>query len=757
MKEKPVLLVVDDLSQNIELLEAHLEPQGYDILKAANGKEALEKLSSNQIDLVLLDVMMPGMNGFEVLEKLRADKKTERIPVIMITVLKEAEERIKAVEAGCDDFISKPFDKHELLVRVKSLLRIKFMNDEVNDAHEFAESVINTVREPLIALDQDLRVVTASRSFYEFFKVTPEETVGQLIYDLGNKQWDIPKLRELLETILPQKATFDNYEVEHNFATIGRRVMLLNARQIKRGTGKERIILLAIEDITERKRLEDLLKDSEERYRRIFETASDGIVLLEKGEGTIVRSNQAVDKMFGYPEEECVGKKLTDIGVSIDMSDFPAIMQALDKQGIINYADVPVKTKAGKDIYTDIYMVDRAKLAQCNIRDVTKHKKLEEQLRQSQKMEAIGLLAGGIAHDFNNILSAIVGYAYLLQTKMRGDDPLRENVDQILVSTDRAAEVTHSLLAFSRKQVLNPKPVNLNAIMERFVKLLSRLLGEDIELSTSFVDKDLISMAEAGQIEQVLLNLATNARDAMPQGGRLSLDTQLVELDDAFIRLHGYGEPGMYAAISVSDTGSGMEKETVAQIFEPFFTTKEVGKGTGLGLAIVYGIIKQHNGYVTVYSEPGKGTTFRIYLPTIKATEEILVNTAAEPLPSHGDETILVAEDDSVLRKLFSTVLQAYGYTVILAEDGEEAIRLFINNKDIIHLVMLDMIMPKKSGKEAYDKIKELDPDMKILFTSGYTADRIDKDSMLKEGFHFIMKPVSPKDLLKKIREILDR
>ncbi len=385
MKYKPVILVVDDQAQNIALLEAHLIPQGYEVVKAASGEEALEKLSGNQVDLVLLDVMMPRMSGIEVLEKLRADKRTRRIPVVMITVLKETKDRVKAIEAGCDDFISKPFDKHELLSKVKSLLRIKFLNDEVDEAREYAESIINTVREPLIALDQDLRVVTASRSFYEVFKVTPKETVEQLIYDLGNKQWDIPKLRELLENILPQKATFDNYEVEHDFATIGRRIMLLNARQIQRGRGKERIILLAIEDITERKRLEDLLSESEERYRRIFETASDGIVLLEKREGNIAHVNPAAEKMLGYSKEECIGKNLQDIGVSLDMSDFPTIMQTLNKSGIINYEDVRVKTKAGQYIDTDIYMVDRARLAQCNIRDVTERKKLEEQLLEAHK------------------------------------------------------------------------------------------------------------------------------------------------------------------------------------------------------------------------------------------------------------------------------------------------------------------------------------------------------------------------------------
>jgi PAS domain S-box-containing protein len=252
-------------------------------------------------------------------------------------------------------------------------------------AQEYGESIINTVREPLIALDQDLRVVSVSRSFYEVFKVNPKETVGQLIYDLGNKQWDIPKLRELLETVLPEKATFDNYEVEHDFATIGRRIMLLNARQIKRAFGKERIILLAIEDITERRRLEILLSESEERYRRLFETANDGILLLEKSEGNITHANPAVTAMLGYSKEECIGNKLQNIGFSHDMGDFHEIMHTLDRSGIIYYDDVPIKTKAGQTFYVDIYLVDRARLVQCNIRDITERKQAEEALRKSER------------------------------------------------------------------------------------------------------------------------------------------------------------------------------------------------------------------------------------------------------------------------------------------------------------------------------------------------------------------------------------
>jgi PAS domain S-box-containing protein len=301
-------------------------------------------------------------------------------------------------------------------------------------SQEFSDSVIDTVREPLIILDQDLRVVNAGRSFYKFFKVVPEETVGQLIYDLGNKQWDIPKLRELLETILPQKATFDDYEVEHDFAAIGRRTMLLNARQIKRESGREKIILLAIEDITERKQLEEMLEASEERFRRLFETASDGIVLIEKREGKITHANPATETLLGYNKKESIGNKLQDIGVSLDMEDFQAIMETLNKNGIINYKDIQVKTKSGQSIDTDIYLVDRAKLVQCNIRDITDRKQQEKELLRANKL-------------LNSIVENIPDMIFLKDSK-----ELR------FVRFNRAGE---NLLGYSREELLGKSDYDL--------------------------------------------------------------------------------------------------------------------------------------------------------------------------------------------------------------------------------------------------------------------------------------------------------
>ncbi len=388
--------------------------------------------------------------------------------------------------------------------------------------------------------------------------------------------------------------------------------------------------------------------------------------------------------------------------------------------------------------------------------DITERKKLEEQLRQAQKMEAVGQLAGGIAHDFNNILTAIIGYGNITIMKMPDGDPLRAYIGQMISAADRAAALTKSLLAFSRKQIINPEPVKVNVIIERVEKLLHRIIGEDIELKTDLTGKDTTVLADSGQIEQVLINLAMNARDAMPGGGNLSIETGLAEIDDRYIKSHGYGNKGEYVLISVSDSGEGMDEKTRERIFEPFFTTKEVGKGTGLGLAIVYGSIKQHNGYINVYSEPGRGTTFSIYLPLLKAG--VRSATAGKPAPPSkgGTETILLAEDDSALREMAKGVLAEYGYTVIEAIDGQDAVEKFSANKDVIQLLILDVIMPNKNGRNVFEEAKKIKPGIRALFTSGYSADIIQKKGILEAGINLIVKPHPPGELLRKVRETLD-
>jgi len=385
------------------------------------------------------------------------------------------------------------------------------------------------------------------------------------------------------------------------------------------------------------------------------------------------------------------------------------------------------------------------------------NKKLEAQLRHAQKMEAVGTLAGGIAHDFNNILNVIMGYGTMVMDNLEDGSPAKKDMNEVIAAAERAADLTKRLLVFSRKQVVDVKRININEIILGLQKLLVRIIRENIQFNLGLAVRNLIVVADAGQIEQVLMNLAANARDAMPEGGRLTISTGLAQVDEENITAFGYGKPGKYVLITVADTGQGMDSETQKKIFEPFFTTKCVGEGTGLGLAISYGIIKQHGGFITVYSEPEHGTVFKIYLPFSEEAASPDMKAAVAVPVKRGNETVLVAEDDPALRKLASIVLESFGYSVIPAEDGEDAITKFVENRERIGLVMLDVIMPKKSGKEAAEAIRKVSPHTKLLFSSGYTKDSITSKELTADDFDFILKPFRPKDLLRQVREILDR
>lgn len=510
----------------------------------------------------------------------------------------------------------------------------------------------------------------------------------------------------------------------------------------------------------ERRRTEKALWESEERYRTLAEAAHDMIFILNR-DGCHQYINNYGARLFGRKPEEIIGRPMEDL--------FPAHIAERQRKAIRKILDtgedmneeirIPL---SGQDRWMDAHLVP-VKDAAGNIntilgivRDINERKTLENQLRHSQKMEGIGQLAGGIAHDFNNILNVILGYGTLMEGNMKENDPGRPHLTEILHAGERAARLTQSLLAFSRKQIIDPAPHDLNEIIKGVENILRRTIGEDIELiSTLSIEKPAV-LVDRGQMEQALLNLAINARDAMPHGGKLIMETEIFHLDKEYARGHGYGEPGMYVLLSVSDSGVGMDEDTRKRAFEPFFTTKGPGKGTGLGLSMVYGIVKQHDGYVNLYSESGRGTTFKIYLPLIKG--DLRETTGPNPTiyPVGGTETILVAEDDHSVRELTRSVLEKFGYTVIPAEDGEDAIRRFMENKEIIRLLLLDVIMPKKNGKEVYETIKNMNPDIKAIFLSGYTANLIQEKGVLHKGMNFILKPVSPKDLLRKTREVLD-
>jgi PAS domain S-box-containing protein len=512
-------------------------------------------------------------------------------------------------------------------------------------------------------------------------------------------------------------------------------------------------------EITERRKTEQSRRESEERFKNVFNSANEGILIADTETKKFIMGNKTICSMLQYDEAEIKGIGVLDIHPE---KDLPYIIEQFDKQTRkeIEIVHLPVKRKDGSVFYADVnaspIVLGGKNCLMGMFRDMTEQRKLEEQLRQSQKMESIGTLAGGVAHDFNNILTAISGYCYLTLMKMATGDPHRANIQQILESVDRAAHLTKDLLLFSRKQPIARKPVDLNENIHKLGKFLARIIGEDIAFKTTLSGGAISVLADSNQIDQVLMNLATNARDAMPKGGVFTITTEQVLLDDEYTTTHNLGMPGKYALISVSDTGQGMDEETRQRIFEPFFTTKEVGKGTGLGLSVVYGIVKQHDGVVNVYSEPGHGTTFKIYLPVVAPGMAEGTEPGAEEQPVGGTETILLAEDDKTVREMTFQLLQDCGYTVITAVDGEDAVKKFSENKDRVQLLLFDLIMPGKSGKDAYDEIRLVRPDIKVIFASGYDPDMVRQKALLEQHVPVVYKPVPPAMLLKKIRVVLD-
>jgi PAS domain S-box-containing protein len=509
--------------------------------------------------------------------------------------------------------------------------------------------------------------------------------------------------------------------------------------------------------LLKQKAAQEALSVSEARLRAIIDGAKDTIFIKDRNRRYIV-ANRAMSELFGIPLENILGTG--------DRELFPdeaaTHIEEIDNRVLQGET---IEEELVRPINNTVYIFHTIKVplknergeitGLCGIaRDVTERKHLESQLLQSQKMEAVGTLAGGVAHDFNNLLSAIMGYASLLQMKMDKDSPLYTYTSHILVSSEKAANLTQSLLAFSRKQVINLKPLIINDTVEKLHRLLERLIPEDVEFRIRKNGERLIVMADPGQLDQVVMNLVTNARDAMPRGGKLTITTDRATVGSEFIAAHGYGKEGEYALIAISDTGIGMDQKVMEKIFEPFFTTKGVGRGTGLGLAIVYGIIKQHNGYIDVTSRPGEGSVFCVYLPLVWLEPEDEEEAARI---AGGTETILIAEDNADLCELSVKVLEDHGYTVFAAKDGAMALETFRRHEDDISLVILDVVMPRMNGKEACEAIRILDPSMKVILTSGYTDDIIQEKGMLNEEYDFLGKPITPATLLKKIREVLDR
>jgi two-component system cell cycle sensor histidine kinase/response regulator CckA len=509
----------------------------------------------------------------------------------------------------------------------------------------------------------------------------------------------------------------------------------------------------------EQARAEQARRQSEEQYRNLVDGVRDIIFALTP-DGRIAALNPAFEAVLGWPRDEWLGKPFEGLVQPVDLPEALDLFARVLRGEARPTSQLRVRTRAGGERIAEFsasaQLRDGALVGILGIgRDVTERVQLEQQLRQAQKMEAVGRLAGGIAHDFNNILTAITGYIDLLLEDLGATDPRREDAQEVRKAADRAAALTRQLLAFSRQQVMQPRVLDLNALVTELEKMLRRLLGEDIDLATRLDPALAAVKADPGQLEQVIMNLAVNARDAMPAGGKLTIETANTELDDAYAREHFPATPGRYVLLAVSDTGTGMTPEVQAHLFEPFFTTKERGKGTGLGLATVYGIVKQSGGFIWVYSEFGHGTTFKVYLPQVEEAAAPRASVAPAGL-QRGTETVLLAEDEAPVRAVARQVLERQGYKVLEAPSAEAALDLAQRYSGPIHVLLTDVVMPGLSGHDLAQRLAALRPEIRVIYMSGYSDDAITRHGLLEPGLAYVQKPFTPDVIARKVREVLD-
>jgi two-component system cell cycle sensor histidine kinase/response regulator CckA len=608
----------------------------------------------------------------------------------------------------------------------------------------------------LIGLDG--RIITANTALATMLGRERDALAGLSVNDYAHADHAADE-RALLDATLAGER--DHYGLEMRYtAHDGGTVWANVAASLVRDVGsRPRFVITMIEDVTPRKAAQEAVREGEERYRELFENASDVVFTVDE-QARFTTVNAAAERLTGYPADQMIGASIADLftpecrelamgQLASKIVGQPAAthewtIRANDgRELVIEVACAPVRARG------------RIVGVQGIARDLSERKELEQQLRQAQKMEAIGRLAGGIAHDFNNLMTAIMGYSELALQRLEAAPETHRDLEEIQKAADRATRLTRQLLAFSRKQVLQPARIDLNDVVGDMEKMLGRVIGADVEIRTRF-QTDLGGVeADRSQLEQVLLNLAVNARDAMPDGGTLSIETANVDVDGYSVAEPGVVPAGQYVVLTVTDTGSGMDEATCARVFEPFFTTKEIGKGTGLGLATVYGIVKQSGGFITVDSEPGQGSVFRIFLNRLAPTAAAGCGARAAAVRA-GSETILLVEDDDAVREIAVGILERNGYRVLAARDGVDALRELRENGADVDLLLTDVVMPRLSGSALAERLTAERPPLKVLFMSGYADDAIENDGTIRPGTDFIQKPFTASMLAAKVRDVLD-
>ena len=789
------ILIVDDNEDARLILRRTLESNGHHVEEAENGSMALEKAQVNPPDMIISDILMPVMDGFMLCREIRLDQVLQDIPFLFYSAnyTDEQDEKL-AFEMGADRYIRKPVDPTDFLNEISSTMatvkkgRIQsVLPDPQDDAifKLYSERLVNKLESKMQELEQEMVMRKETEQELRLFRFLADQSndayfviesdTGRFL-DVNRKACETLgySRKELLkkavvdiEALLPDMEAWNLHlakvrqtgdmliEGEHRRKDGSLLPVEINIRTLTH-QGTDYMVAVA-RDIRKQKKAQQALRESEEKYRSLVESSSDHIFMLSP-DGVYLESNDRVAQFCMNKGSDLIGKRLEDV-YGADAGEYREKLNLLSTTQSAQRFGHRLTSSSGRVIEHEdtLYPLLRDSILWAIggiCRDITEQKYLESQLRQAQKMEAVGRLAGGVAHDFNNMLSIISGYTELALSKISPADLIREDLDEVLKAAGRSADLTRQLLAFARRQAIAPLVIDLNASIENSKKMLLRLLGEDINLR--FIPGAGLwpIKFDASQVDQILANFCINARDAITGVGNITIETENIVSDENYCRFHLDFTPGEYVLLRFSDSGAGMDKKTQESIFEPFFTTKEVGRGTGLGLATVYGIVKQNNGFIYVYSEPGKGTAFQIYIPRHQGPDEKTSEVIKEA-PVSGSETILVVEDEAQILALCSTVLERLGYTVIAAVSPEKAISLCQAYEGKIHLLLTDVIMPGMNGRELRDRINAIKPGIKTLFMSGYTKEAIAHRGVLDEGIVFIQKPFSINTLSRKVRDIL--
>ena len=618
--------------------------------------------------------------------------------------------------------------------------------------------VVEGLEEMILVVDRNFQYVIANRAYVDFRGMSAEQVVGRSVEEVVGRETFATHVKEKMEECF--RGNVVEYEMSHDFPNRGKRELQVSYFPIEGPTGVERIACV-LQDITDRKRSEEALFKSEERFSKAFRNNPLAISISTEAEGRYLDVNDAFLDLLGYSRKDVIGRTAAELRFWGEPLDRMELLRQLKEEERVAKHQMRYRTAKGEireaEVWVELIELDGQPCLLAITRDITEIKKLEAQFRQAQKMEAVGRLAGGVAHDFNNILSIIMGYSDLSLEEIAEDAPVKRYLSEIKKASQRAALLTRQLLAFSRQQVVFPKILDLNDVVRNVTTMFLRLVGEDIEVEFRPGSAIGSVKADPGQIEQILMNLVVNARDAMPTGGRIIIETGISELDESFTSLHAGARVGKYVVLRVSDTGCGMDEPTRSQIFEPFFTTKALGKGTGLGLSTVYGIVKQSEGYISVYSELGQGTTFKIYFPRLRDKAEELGMHREEADPPRGSETILVVEDDKILRGLAVKLLLEGGYRVLEAEDAEHALKTLSDPATEIDLLLTDIVMPGKSGVELLAQANVVRPNLRAVFMSGYANDLMAQHGVLMREESFLEKPFTKRSLLLKVYSALHR